>query len=268
MQKIVLITGATSGLGNAMAKSLSKEGFKVYATGRKITQESDGSNLLFKYMDVKNNDSVIGTVNSIIEKENRIDILINNAGTGLAGPLEEIPFEDIYNVFETNYFGTIRVIKQVVPVMRKNNSGLIVNTSSIGGEVGLPFQSVYTSSKFAVESLTEALSIELRPFGIKVCLIQPGDYRTNVNSHKRSVIPDKDSPYYKRLKHFFELLENNIEEGSDPEKMGKLIVKVANSSAPSLRYRSGKFFERITPPSKNIIPDRIFERILQRFYNL
>ncbi len=268
MQKVIIITGATSGIGKAMAMSLAQQDCKVYGTGRNIPQENLHENLRYKYMDVKNADSVIGSINAIVEKEPRIDVLINNAGIGLAGPLEETPFEEIQDVFETNYFGMIRVIRHVIPVMRKNHSGLIVNISSIGGKLGLPFQSIYTSSKFAVESLTEALSIELKPFGIRVCLIEPGDYNSRVNFNRRTMAPGKDSPYYKRLSHFFELLENNINRGSNPEKMGRLIVKIVNSAAPKLRYRSGKFFERIIPLSKCIIPGRLFELILQKFYRL
>ncbi len=226
MPEVVLITGATAGLGKAMAESLARSGYQVIATGRNIPNESNINNLSYRYLDVKKSDSVKGTIKALIDQYHRIDILINSAGLGLAGPLEEIPFEDIYNLFETNFFGTIRVIKQVIPVMRKQGEGLIVNMSSIGGRIGLPFQSIYSSSKFAIESLTEALRIELKPFGIKVCLIEPGDYHTNVNYNRITITPPKESSYHKRLKNFFDLLEKNINKGSDPEKLGKLILKI------------------------------------------
>lgn len=255
-------------MGKAMAESLARTGYQVFATGRKIPDDSRITNLSYKYLDVKNSDSVKGTISAIIEQHHRIDILINSAGLGLAGPLEEIPFEEIYNLFETNYFGTIRVIKQVIPIMRKQGKGLIVNLSSIGGRVGLPFQSIYSSSKFAIESLTEALRIELKPFGIKVCLIEPGDYHTSVNANRRTIIPSRESAYHKRLKNFFDLLENNINQGSDPEKLGKLILKIVKSRRPGLRYKSGKFFEKITPFARKLIPDRIFEWFLTMFYKL
>jgi len=268
MPKIVLITGATTGMGKAMAESLAQAGFQVFATGRNLPEESKFDNLNYRYLDVQKSDSVKGAISGILEHQHRIDILINSAGIGLAGPLEEIPFEEIYNLYETNFFGTIRVIKYVVPIMRKQGEGIIVNMSSIGGRIGLPFQSIYSSSKFAIESLTEALRIELKPFGIKVCLIEPGDYHTNVNHNRRTLIPEKESPYHKRLKGFFDLLENNINKGSNPEKLGKLILKIVKSGNPRLRYKSGRFFERITPFAGNIIPSRIFEWILTRFYKL
>ncbi len=268
MQKIVLITGATSGIGLTMAKTLCNAGYLVYATGRNIPSKSDFHNLHFKYLDVKNNDSVIGAVKGIMEQNNRIDILINCAGLGLAGSLEETPFEEIYNLYETNFFGTIRVIKHVIPIMRQTSGGLIVNISSVAGKVGLPFQGIYSSSKFAIESLTESLSIELKPFGIHVCLIEPGDYNTDANKNRITVIPAKESPYHNRLKGFFELLERNINKGSKPEKINKLILNIVQSESPALRYKSGNFLEKLTPVAKNFIPDRIFEKILCRFYRI
>lgn len=268
MPKVVLITGATTGLGRAMAESLARTGYHVFATGRNIPDDSKITNLSYRYLDVKKSDSVKGTITGILEQHHRIDILINSAGLGLAGPLEEIPFEDIYNLFETNFFGTIRVTKHVIPIMRKQGEGLIVNISSIGGRIGLPFQSIYSSSKFAIESLTEALRIELKPFGIKVCLIEPGDYHTNVNHNRLTVIPQKESPYHKRLYEYFDLLENNINKGSNPEELGRLILKITRTRKPRLRYRSGKLFEKITPLARNLIPNRIFEWFLAKFYKL
>ncbi|MBN2613105.1 MAG: SDR family oxidoreductase [Bacteroidales bacterium] len=268
MQKVTLITGGTSGIGKAMSEALASEEYLVYATGRNIPTASDIKNLHYRYLDVRNNDSVIGAVKGITDQHGQIDILINNAGLGFAGPLEETPFEDIYNLFETNYFGTIRTTRHVIPFMRQKGSGLIVNISSIAGRVGLPFQSIYSSSKFAIESLTESLRIELKPFGINVCMIEPGDYNTNVNKNRGRAFSSNDSPYFKRLKGLFDLLEKNINGGSNPEKMGRLVIKIASARSPKLRYTSGRFFERITPAAKSILPDRLFEWILTRFYRL
>jgi NAD(P)-dependent dehydrogenase (short-subunit alcohol dehydrogenase family) len=268
MTKVALITGATTGIGKAMAESLSQTGYLVFATGRNIPNEPKNNNLFYRYLDVKNNDSVKGTISGILEQHGRIDMLVNSAGLGIAGPLEEIPFEEIHNIFETNFFGTIRVIRHVIPVMRKQGEGLIVNMSSIAGRIGLPFQSIYSSSKFAVESLTEALRIELRPFGINVCLIEPGDYHTNARYNRRNIVPNKESPYHVRLKGYFELLDNNITKGRNPEDLGKLILQIVKSRKPKLRYMSGKFFEKITPFARNLIPNRIFEWFLARFYKL
>jgi NAD(P)-dependent dehydrogenase (short-subunit alcohol dehydrogenase family) len=247
---------------------ITENGYQVFATGRNIPNESGHRNLFYRYLDIRNNDSVQGAVSGIMEQFQRIDILINSAGLGLAGPLEEIPFEEIYNLFETNFFGTIRVIKYIVPIMRKQGNGLIVNMSSIGGRIGLPFQSIYSSSKFAIESLTEALRIELKAFGIKVCMIEPGDYHTNAISNRRNIIPRKESPYHRRLKDFFDLLDNHITKGGNPEVLGKLILRITASKKPRLRYKSGKCIERITPFAGNIFPNRVFEWFLTRFYKI
>jgi NAD(P)-dependent dehydrogenase (short-subunit alcohol dehydrogenase family) len=268
MQKVVLITGATTGMGKVMAGSLAENNYQVFATGRNIPNKSSHQNLYYRYLDVKNNDSVKGAVTGILEQFHRIDILINCAGHGLAGPTEEIPFEEIYNLFETNFFGTIRVIRQIIPVMRNQGSGLIVNMSSIGGRIGLPFQSIYSSSKFAIESLTEALRIELKPFGIKVCMIEPGDYHTNAVVNRRNTIPAKESPYQRRLKNYFDLLDNNINKGSNPEALGKLILKIVSSGKPRLRYKSGKCIEKMTPLAGSLLPKPVFEWFLARFYKI
>lgn len=268
VKKVVFVTGATSGIGKAIASFLSKNGFKVYGTGRNVPLGSDTSDLTYLYLDVKKNESVVEAINLIREKEKKIDILINCAGVGITGPFEEIPLDGILDVFETNYFGVVRVTKQVIPLIRENKSGLIINISSIAGRVGLPFQSIYSSTKFALEGLTEALSIELKPFGINVCIIEPGDYKTNVNMNRRSFVPAYGSVYSQRLKNFYRLLDEKIEKGSDPDEIARLVLKIIEKKSPDLRYTAGRIFERITPFSKNRIPDRIFEKILQRFYRL
>ena len=268
MSKIVLITGATSGIGKEIANCLAENKYKVYGTGRNIKNLTDNDFLKFLYMDVRDEDSINKSVNQIIKDEGKIDILINNAGIGIAGALEDIPFDEIYNAYETNLFGTIRVTKKIIPYMRNNKGGLIINISSIGGIIGLPFQSVYSSSKFAIESITEALRIELNNFGIKVCMIEPGDYNTNVNQNRVTIKPGKDSPYFDRLSGFFDLLRNNINQGRDPKKIRKLVLRIVKSKNPRLRYKSGKVFEISTPVIKVLIPCRFFEKILLKFYKI
>ena len=268
MAKVVLITGATSGIGKEMAEVLAGKGYMVYGTGRNIKNTAGSSNLKYLFIDVKDHDSVKTAVKQIINNEGKIDILINNAGIGIAGALEEIPFKDIYNTYETNLFGLIRVVKEVIPYMRRNNGGLIINTSSIAGRIGLPFQSIYSSSKFALESITEALSIELKDFGIKVCMIEPGDFNTNVNQNRKVVSPAENSPYYRRLEGFFDLLRKNIDNGRKPENIRKLILKIVKSKNPKLRYKSARLIENLTPLAKFIIPPRIFERVLITYYKI
>lgn len=268
MSKVVLITGATSGIGKEMAEVLATNGFKVYGTGRNIKNATGSENLEYSCMDVRDQESVDKVVKQIIENDGNVDILINSAGVGIAGALEEIPFNDIYNTYETNLFGIIRVTKAVIPHMRKNGGGLIVNVSSIAGRVALPFQSIYSSSKFALECITEALSIELRNFGIKVCMIEPGDYKTNVNQNRQVIIPGENSAYSERLRGFFDLLRKKIDTARNPEHIRKLILKIVKSKNPKIRYKSGRLVENLTPATKFITPPRIFEKILMTYYKI
>lgn len=268
MNQVALITGGTSGLGLAMSKALANTGkYLVYATGRKIP-ETNFDNITFDIADVTDELALQQLVDKIVRKHQRIDLLVNSAGIGIAAALEEIPTEKVQEAFDVNYFGTLRMIKAVVPIMRENKSGKIVNISSIGGLTSLPFQGVYSSTKFALEGMTEALSIELKPFGIDVCMIEPGDYDTNVSTNRLVVKPGNGSPYTERLNGFFDRLNNNVSNGLPPEKLGKLIVKIAKSKRPRLRYRSGRLFEEITPTVQRMLPDRLWENILEGFYKI
>lgn len=268
MPKIILITGGTSGLGEAMANALANNGNIVYATGRNIEGKTDSEFLRYMRLDVTQQESISSALYDILEAHNKIDMLINNAGIGIAAPIEEIPIQEIKEAFDINLFGSIQMIQSIVPIMRKNKNGLIINISSIAGKVGLPFQGVYSSTKFAVEAVTEALSIELKPFGINVCLIEPGDYKTNVNINRKEVRPSPASPYAPRLSHFFHLINKNIEKGRHPKKLANLVVRISKKKNPKLRYRSGNIVERITPFVHFITPTRIFSKALEIFYKL
>lgn len=268
MNKIALITGGSSGLGKAMADALADKDWLVYAAARNIPDIMHIERIRYCELDVTDNKSINKCVNQILEQHHKIDLLINNAGIGVAAALEEISPEEIQQAFDINLFGVHRMVRAVVPSMRENGRGSIINMSSIAGQVGLPFQGVYSASKFALEGYTEALRIELSKFGISVCMIQPGDYKTNVHKNRKVCRPGKSSPYASILTHFFDIINSNIENGRDPKKLGKLAVKIANKKHPRLRYKSGRIFEVITPYLKNILPSVFFGKILKIFYKL
>ena len=268
MNKIALIAGGTSGLGRAAAEALANEGYTVYAGGRSSHNHKDHGNLHFMYLDVTNDDIISSVVSTIIKTHGKIDLLLNSAGIGIAGAIEEIPIKGIHEAFNINFHGTIRMIQLVVPHMRANGGGKIINISSIGGKIGLPFQGIYSATKFAIEGLTEALYNELKPFGVNVCLIQPGDYKTHVSASRRVTFPQGDSPYNNRLKGFFVRLNNNIENSRSPEIVGKLIAKIALTNSPKFRYKSGAFYEKMTPLASWLLPDKLFLKILAGFYKL
>src|SRR5690625_2289541 len=180
-KKVVLITGASSGIGKSIGEYLHQKDYKVYGSSRNPSQkELNGIN--FVKIDVTKPDTIAAAVKSIFEKEQRIDFLINNAGKGITGPLEEIPDEEILNVFEVNYLGVLRVTKEVLPIMREQGSGMIINITSIAGYMGLPFRGVYSATKGALELTTEAYRMELKPCNIKMTKIAPGDCGNNIAS--------------------------------------------------------------------------------------
>src|SRR5690606_14960809 len=222
MGKIVLITGATSGIGNSIGKYLSEKGYVVYGTGRNPQlKEKDG--IRFVAMDVSKKETITSAVEEILQKEGKIDFLINNAGMGITGPLEETPDEQIARVFEVNYFGVIKVIKAVLPSMRKNGGGFIINITSIAGYMGLPYRGVYSATKGALELTTEAFRMELKDFNIKMTNIAPGDFATNIAAGRYHAPLLEDSPYKAQYGKTLELMDQHVDSGKDPILMAKKV---------------------------------------------
>ena len=187
MEKVALVTGSSSGIGYETSLALAREGYFTYATMRDLKKEAvikkiaEEENLPLKVieLDVDNDDSVQNAVETIIEEKQRIDVLVNNAGWGIWGTAEDVSIEEFRAQFETNFFSVVRMIQKVVPIMRKQGTGDIVNISSIAGRIGFPVSTAYISSKFAIEGLSESLRYELGPFGIDVIIIEPGVIKTN-----------------------------------------------------------------------------------------
>lgn len=265
--KTALVTGATSGFGKSIAELFSEKGYTVYGFGRNIPKNSPNG-IRYVKMDITNEESINNAFHSVFKEISSVDVLVNCAGHGIAGPSEEIPMEKIQGVFDVNFFGTVRVINKVLPYLRANNSGKIINFSSIAGFIGLPFQAYYSATKHAIEGYTEALSIEVKPFNIKVILIQPGDYNTNAANNKTNYIPSKDSIYYERLKFLFQYLSQRVNKGSDPKRLAKSIVLLSEKKNPKLRYKFGRLDELLTKSVHAIVPARVWEKIMEAFYRL
>ncbi len=268
-KKVVFITGATSGIGKACANYLASKGIRVYGTGRSLPKE-DGSameNLILLPMDITKEESIKEAIDYVLEKEGRIDVLFNNAGMGISGSIEDTTIEEAKYIFETNFFGIMRVCNIVLPVMRSQKSGLIINSSSIGGVIGLPFQGFYSASKFAVEGFSEALSKEVKPFGLKVCILEPGDFRTSFTSSRKLVKQANEaSPYHSQFVKAMEVIEKDENGGCDPEAIAKLIYKIISSKRPALRYEVGYISQKFALFVKKILPDRLFENIIINHY--
>lgn len=266
MSKVILITGASSGIGEITAGFLAEKGFKVYGTSRN-PKKGDNDFTLLK-LDLQDLSSIAHAIGKIIEAEGRIDVLINNAGMGITGPLEETPTEEMKKAFDTNFFGAIEVMKCVIPHMRKQHEGLIINVTSIAGYMGLPFRGIYSAAKGALEILSETLSMELKQFNIKVCNIAPGDIATNIASGRFHTPVYKGSPYAGIYKSNLDLMDEHVDKGKDPILMAHQIYRIINDPNPKLHYKIGEFVQKFSVVLKRILPDRMYEKLIMRHYGM
>jgi short-subunit dehydrogenase len=267
MAKVVLITGGSSGIGKSIGEFLTEKGFKVYGTSRNSEKYTD-TKFPILTLDVKKNDTIIETVHKIINKEGQLDILINNAGAGITGAIEEIPEAEIKANFDTNFFGPINVIKAVLPQMRKQNSGLIINITSIAGYMGLPFRGIYSASKGALELLTEAFRMELKGFNIKMTNVAPGDFATNIAAGRYHAPLLNDSPYKKPYGDTLQLMNEHVDKGSDPNLLAKVVFNIIQTKEPKVRYKVGEFLQKFSIVLKRILPSKVYEKMLMDHYKL
>lgn len=268
MAKVVLITGGSSGIGKSVAHFLTKKGFIVYGTSRnpqKITEQ-----LPFKLiaLDVSNVTTITSAVQTIIQNEGRLDVVINNAGVGITGPLEETPDVEIKNAFQTNVFGPLDVIKAALPQMRKQGGGLIINVTSIAGYMGLPYRGVYSATKGTLELLTEALRMEIKDFNIQMTNIAPGDFATNIASGRYHSPVLENSPYKVPYGNTLALMNEHVDHGSDPIEMAEAIYKIINTKRPKIHYKVGAFMQKFSIVLKRILPDTFYEKLLLNHYKL
>lgn len=269
VERVVLITGASSGIGKACARHLAERGYRVYGTSRKITSDDpveDGSVRMIR-MDVNDDRSVASGIDQVLQDAGRLDVVVNNAGFGIAGAIEETSIEEVRALFETNLFGLLRVCQTVLPKMREQGSGIIVNISSLAGRIGLPYQGLYSATKFAVEGLTEALRMEMKPFGIKVILIEPGDFRTGFTNN-RVYTSKEDSAYQERFQRALKVAESDEEGGSSPERIARLLYRILQNSSPKVRYSTGEASQRAAAILKGILPSKLFEWGLMKYYKV
>lgn len=267
MQKVVLITGGSSGIGKSIGEFLINKGFNVYGTSRHPENYKD-SMFPMLALDVKNLPSIQQAVKTIIEKETRLDILINNAGAGITGPIEEIPEAEIKANFETNFFGPINVIKSVLPQMRLQQAGLIINVTSIAGYMGLPYRGIYSASKGALELLTEAFRMELKDFNIRMTNVAPGDFATNIAAGRYHAPVIESSPYQKPYGDTLKLMNAHVDKGSSPNLMAEAIFKIITAENPKIHYKVGEFMQKFSIVLKRILPDKLYEKLLINHYKL
>ena len=267
MNKVVLITGGSSGIGKSIGEFLHKKGFVVYGTSRN-PEKVVNSVFPLVALDVRNAESIKTAVATVIETSGRLDVVINNAGVGITGPLEEIPMEEIKNNFETNFFGPIEVMKAVLPQMREQKSGLIINITSIAGYMGLPYRGIYSASKGALELITEALRMEVKSFGIQITNVAPGDFATNIAAGRYHAPVVKGSAYEVPYGNTLKEMDSHVDSGSNPNEMAEAIFAIIQTKKPKVHYKVGAFMQKFSIVLKRILPDTVYEKMLMNHYKL
>jgi NAD(P)-dependent dehydrogenase (short-subunit alcohol dehydrogenase family) len=267
MNKVVLITGGSSGIGKSIGEFLHHKGFVVYGTSRNPERMLNSVFPLIA-LDVRNADSIQSAVAKVIAISGRLDVVINNAGVGITGPLEEIPMEEIKNNFETNFFGPIEVMKSVLPQMRSQQSGLIINVTSIAGYMGLPYRSVYSASKGALELITEALRMEVKSFGVHITNIAPGDFATNIAAGRFHAPVIKGSAYETSYGNNLKTMDEHVDSGSNPNEMAEAVFAIIANPSPKIHYKVGAFMQKFSIVLKRILPDKVYEKMLMNHYKL
>jgi NAD(P)-dependent dehydrogenase (short-subunit alcohol dehydrogenase family) len=258
MAKVVLVTGASAGIGRACADRLHRSGWSVVGASRRGTSAGGWAPLT---IDVDQDGSVAVGVAAVLAERGRLDAVVAGAGWGLAGPVEQTPIADARDQLETNFWGTVRLVQAALPTMREQGGGRLVLVSSIGGVVGIPFQAFYSASKFALEGYGEALAYEVRPFGIHVTLVQPGNVRTDFAASRRNVTPGPDdSPYAAAVAKAIGVMEGDEADGVPADDVAAVVERVLNAARPPRRVSVGKLDERVGILAKRLLPDRVFER--------
>ncbi len=263
---VILITGISSGFGKAMAERLSADGHKVYGTHRRDVTPIPG--VTYIKADASDDAQVEAAVKRVTDAEGRIDVFINNAGMGIGGPLEFSSLDDARTQMDVNWMGMVRFLHFVIPVMRRQRSGKIICISSIGGLIGLPYQGLYSASKFAIEGYCEALRLELREFGVKVVVIEPGDFSTGFTATRSRVAAPEAFEAYKSYAASMASIEHDETSGLKPEVLAAKISSIVRSKNPRYSYIVATFLQRLSVLAKTLLPSRLFARVLAAYYKL
>lgn len=268
MSKVILITGISSGFGKQTAQLLANQGHKVYGTVRNECGTGDGIEVL--KMDLTDTGSIKRAVATVIEKEGKIDVLINNAGMHTGGPIETTPAQYMKLQVDTSFMGMVHLTRESLPYMRANSGSMIINISSIGGLMGLPFQGFYSASKFAVEGFSQALRMEVSKWNIKVIVINPGDFHTSNSANRRKFLAPTgaDDPYKEMFEKSLAIIEHDEANGWDPARLARKVSKIVTLRNPRHRYVIGSFGQKLAVVLSGILPSGLFMSILGSHYGL
>jgi NAD(P)-dependent dehydrogenase (short-subunit alcohol dehydrogenase family) len=270
---VAVVTGSTGGIGLATSLALARNGYLTYATMRNLAKRDSVQSVADKQhlpirvlqLDVTDGNSIKSAIQSILSENGRIDLLVNNAGYGLRGAFEDIGIDEIKAQYETNLYGVIRVTQEVLPIMRKQGSGRIINISSGAGRFGFPGGSAYVSSKFALEGLTESMAYELEQFGIKTVLVEPGFVRTNFGDNMviAQKAQDPNSPYSQMMQMMSSIRGKMLENASDADLVAEVVVEAATAKEPNLRYLAGKDVQQMVA-AKRSMSDEEFQKMMKQ----
>lgn len=271
MEKVAIVTGSSSGIGYETALAFARDGFYTFATvrnskkGEKISQVAKKENLNIEIieLDVDDEKSISAAIEKILAKKQRIDVLVNSAGWGLFGSVEDVSMKDFRAQFETNFFGIISIIQKVAPIMRKQGAGVIVNVSSVAGRIGFPGSPAYISSKFALEGLSESIRYELGQFGVKIIIIEPGVIKTNFFSSMKIAEPKPDSPYKEITEKVIMGIKMMAELGTPPSEVATTILNAVKEENPRPRYIVGNDAQMFLE-AKKTKTDTEFENYLKK----
>ncbi len=260
--RIAPITGASSGIGRACATHLAARGIRVYGTSR------NPPTFTMLQVDVTDDQSVQSAIAAILQREGHLDIVVNNAGIAIAGPLELTSMEEAKRQLDVNLFGAFRVCRAVLPVMRRQGGGYIVNVGSIGGLIALPYQPLYSAAKFALEGLTESLRLEVRPCGIRVVIIEPGDTKTEITHNRTLAEAALNQDVYHSFAAALKRTADDEQYGPEPDGVARLLWRIVNTPNPRLRYTVGPAIQRAAVWMKRLLPYAVMEYGMRRYYGL
>jgi len=264
--KVVLVTGASTGIGRVCSEHLAGRGMTVYGASRSVPS---GVQFQTLRMDVTSDASISDGIKQIHDQHGRLDVVINCAGYGIAGAVEETSPQEAMAQFDTNFFGAHRVCRAAIPIMREQRTGVIINISSLAGLLAVPFQAFYSASKFAMEGMTEALRMEVRPFGIRVALIEPGDFKSEFPANRVNTAGSVKSDIYReQMERCVGVMREEEKNGKAPYPVARLVERIINDPSTRLRYTVGPFGERLGPKLKSILPYKLYEYLFMKHYKL
>jgi NAD(P)-dependent dehydrogenase (short-subunit alcohol dehydrogenase family) len=264
--RVVLVTGASSGIGLECARHLAARGHRVYGASRSARADAPFTPLR---MDVTRDDEVRAGIDQILAAESRLDVVVNNAGFGIAGAVEDTSIDEARAQFETNVFGAMRVCAAALPHMRGRRDGLIVNVSSIAGLVPVPYQGLYSASKAALESLSESMRMELRPFGVRVALLEPGDFRTGFTAGRvRVARANASSAYAEDFERALAAIERDETGAPPPEAVARALARVVEGGGDRFRHPVAAPMQRAAPVLRQLLPRGLYERLLLQAYGI